>query len=224
VQKPHLQQKLLSRLLQLVDLEQDSIVIIGLGNPGADYSQTRHNAGFLVMDQLAVLLGFSFHKPWFSHYEYGAWHEAGLQKRLVFVKPLTFMNRSGDIVPQLQKKLFSGTPQSVQYLVLVDQMDLPHGELRLKKKGGTAGHNGLKSIHGYLQDAFFPLYIGIGRPPEAVPVIEHVLGVMSETELKLIQDVASRIRDGLLVLAGQGIDAAMAFVNSRPAKLPVAPE
>lgn len=144
---------------------------MGLGNPGAPYASTRHNAGFWVLDTLAQKAGVRFRKPFFSPYR---WAEiAHPEGRLVLVEPLTYMNRCGDILPDLEKK-FHLTPDRL--LVVVDQLDLPPGTLRLKSSGGSAGHNGLKSVESMLgTTAYKRLYVGIGRPADGA-IIPWVLG------------------------------------------------
>lgn len=122
------------------------------------------------------------------------------------------MNRSGDI--------FSANPDFLPdtdrtILVFCDQMDLPPGMLRLKSRGGTAGHNGLKSISQYINSSFFPLYIGIGRPDSGIDVISHVLGEASEFDSILIHKALDRVSAGLEILFRQGIEPAMSFMNQR---------
>ncbi|NNM55320.1 MAG: aminoacyl-tRNA hydrolase [Spirochaetales bacterium] len=158
---------------------------MGLGNPGSTYQNTRHNAGFWFVDQLAVLAGVSLYKPLFC-----SWRQAIVKYQshtVVLIQPLTFMNQSGRILPRLQRRFGF---EREHFLVAVDQMDLPPGRLRLKPKGSDAGHNGLKSLReAWGTDFFRRLTIGIGRPYDGAKVLEHVLGCL-DTQGRQIVDHA----------------------------------
>ncbi|MDX9801407.1 MAG: aminoacyl-tRNA hydrolase, partial [Spirochaetia bacterium] len=146
------------------------IAVIGLGNPGRDYSSTRHNAGFLTVDVLSQKLGIKLKKSFFANYYYGKGVYMG--KEIFLIKPLTFMNRSGLIIRSItvKKKI-----DLSEILVVCDNMDLLPGVVRLKKGGGDAGHNGLKSIMSYTGTGEFKrFYIGIGRPVDQEEVNDYV--------------------------------------------------
>jgi peptidyl-tRNA hydrolase, PTH1 family len=173
--------------------------VVGLGNPGADYQRTRHNVGFWVVQKLADKLGLVFS----AAANNGAYVEChtNLAKvahlypdlaidlnydaasLLSLVMPMTYMNRSGDIWFSYTEHWSSAGHELAKPLVCVDQMDLNSGMLRLKSKGGTAGHNGLKSLVEVMDVNFNPLYIGIGRPEPGISVVDHVLGVVEGDEL-----------------------------------------
>jgi PTH1 family peptidyl-tRNA hydrolase len=159
-------------------------LLVGLGNPGAQYERTRHNAGFWLLDILARRLGGEFRSERrFS----GDMATVRLEGRTVFLlKPTTFMNRSGQAVRALTH-FHKLTPQQV--LVVHDEIDLPPGTVRLKRDGGHGGHNGLRDIianFGGDRD-FYRLRIGVGRPaPGAGDVVDFVLNAPSAAEREAI--------------------------------------
>jgi len=153
-------------------LKKHNIVIVGLGNPGENYKNTRHNVGFNLIELLVEQLNLSQGRSWLRPCTW--WRKKSPSGDLILIKPLTFMNRSGDLFPWIKKK-FHVVPE--QIIVAVDNMDLPPGRLRMKPRGSSAGHNGLKSIiHITGSEDFHRLYIGIGRPVDK-QIIEYVLGV-----------------------------------------------
>ncbi len=151
-------------------------LIVGLGNPGPQYAETRHNVGFQFVDYLAGKHGLSF-----STFRFNAHLAFGKVKgqEVVLAKPLTFMNLSGQAVKPLLKSLGT-SPENL--LVVYDDMDLPLGAIRLRPKGGAGGHRGMQSIIDALGRQDFPrLRFGIGRPARGDPV-DYVLGEFSEEE------------------------------------------
>jgi PTH1 family peptidyl-tRNA hydrolase len=192
-----------------------TLVIIGLGNPGQRYTETRHNAGFWILQALADTLGIRLKKVLWKKLQIGRIELDGdfLFSQLVLVKPLTYMNRSGDILPVVEKEIGSALPdkhgvpstdpglsEETIFIIIVDNMDLVPGRLRMKMKGGTAGHNGLKSVSDYLGRNFVPLYVGIGRPHSEQTVIDYVLGVPEAAERKAHEDAISRGVRGIELL------------------------
>ncbi len=179
-------------------------VIVGLGNPGLKYELTRHNAGFMVVDNLVEDTG-------------GSWQSArwdGLMARIdlsglrvAVGKPATYMNLSGRFVSGLSR-YFKVAPEDV--LAVYDDVDLPLGTLKLARGGGTAGHKGVKSIIEELGTRDFPrLRVGIGKPAGARDVSGYVLGRFSDAELK---DISLAVEDALLALhtwTAEGIETAM---------------
>jgi PTH1 family peptidyl-tRNA hydrolase len=146
------------------------IAVVGLGNPGKQYETTRHNAGFRVLDQLAFDLSAKFEGRKFSA-QWGASVIDG--QRILLLKPLTFMNRSGEAIGQLMRyfKILSA-----QLLVVHDDLDLPLGRIRLTLKGGSGGHRGVASIMEHIGDQNFArLKLGIGRPLHDETVEAYVL-------------------------------------------------
>ena len=147
----------------------------GLGNPGSKYHRTRHNVGFDLIELLSEQLVLSLKKPLFRQYEYAG--DFSGTNSLHLIKPLTYMNRSGDIMPGLLRRKKISTES---LLIITDNMDLPPGKVRMKASGSSAGHNGLKSIiHNVGSGNFFRLYIGVGRPEKGTSVVDHVLGEFS---------------------------------------------
>ncbi len=155
-----------------------------------------------------------FRKPFFARYEH-ARLTTGPYGPVVFVKPLTFMNRTGLVVPRLMSRYHAG-PEKL--LVVCDNLDLEVGRVRLKRGGGTAGHNGLKSVVAETGSSeFYRLYIGIGRPSRGESVVEHVLGSPSENEAKAL-DVACRRAAEIIRDAIEGdLDQVMNDCNRRGA-------
>lgn len=176
-------------------------LLLGLGNPGPEYWQTRHNAGFWLIDRLAQTWALTFKKPFFQNFYAAEWVQP--EGRLLLAKPLTYMNRSGAAVWPLLNRLGA---QPRQCLVLVDQMDLPPGQWRLKERGGHAGHKGLKSLEEALGTQDFPrLFLGIGRPLEG-SVTDHVLGVPGESEMAQHRMTLERLLPGFPRLLSEGLE------------------
>lgn len=153
-------------------------LIVGLGNPGKQYENTRHNAGFMVVDALADELGWK----WSKKFLMGALVAEGNinGKKTILAKPQTFMNRSGQAVGKLAKK-YKVDPADI--VVVYDDADIELGDLRWRDAGSAGGHNGMKSIIHILGTQDFPrLRVGIGRPPEHVSLEDYVLGTMKKNE------------------------------------------
>ena len=151
-------------------------IIIGLGNPGSEYAETRHNTGFRVLDLLAEKAEKRFKKSFFRPFLF-AEYDTG-QSYFILIKPMTYMNRSGQIIPLLYKKWLG---ENYRFIIVCDNMDLQPGEIRIKQKGSSAGHNGIKSMLEYLDtDQFIRVFIGVGRPSSGENVVDHVLGRASE--------------------------------------------
>lgn len=141
-----------------------------------------------MIELLAEQLVLSLKKPLFRNYEY-ARQKVGSHS-LHLVKPLTYMNRSGDIMPSLLRR--KGTEKDA-LIVIVDNMDLPAGRVRMKANGSSAGHNGLKSIMANIETGeFYRLYIGVGRPEEGSTVVDHVLGEFSADNRKKVNAAIER--------------------------------
>ncbi len=191
------------------------MLLVGLGNPGDRYAGTRHNVGFLVLDRLAARAGTNFRpQPRLQ----GDLADVGSgDKRLRLLKPTTFMNNSGQSV-RASLDWFGWGPD--QLLVIVDDMDLPLGRLRLRASGSAGGHNGLRSIIQHLgSDAFARLRIGIGAPG-ASPVerrertVGHVLGRFAEAERPLLDQVLQEVVDGIDRIQRLGLERAGNHINA----------
>ncbi|MFZ4565929.1 MAG: aminoacyl-tRNA hydrolase [Prochlorococcaceae cyanobacterium] len=190
-------------------------LLVGLGNPGVRYAGTRHNVGFLVLDRLASGAGTSFRpQPRLQ----GDLADVGSgDQRLRLLKPTTFMNNSGQSV-RASLDWFGWGPE--QLLVIVDDMDLPLGRLRLRASGSAGGHNGLRSIIQHLgSDAFARLRIGIGAPGES-PVerrertVGHVLGRFTDGERPLLDQVLQEVVDGIDRIQRLGLERAGNRINA----------
>ena len=174
-------------------LTADIRLIVGLGNPGADYVETRHNAGFWLVDLIAAerSLSFRFEK------RYNA-DECKFKlegKDIYLLKPQAFMNRSGQAVAALAR-YYKIKPE--QILVLHDELDLPPGTNRIKQAGGHGGHNGLRDIVNHLGSReFFRVRVGIGHPGDASQVVNYVLRKPSVADLNAIE---AANRDTLAVM------------------------
>lgn len=186
-------------------------LIVGLGNPGTQYTQTRHNVGFRVVDYLAQKHGWSWEKRGRALIASGT---LGLEK-VTLVKPLTFMNLSGEAVSELVH-WYKLQPEDV--LVIYDDMDLPVGKIRLRGKGSAAGHNGLSNITHYLHtDAIPRLRVGIGRPiHQRGDTIKYVLGIPATDERILLSTSEEQAADAIPLILELGLDAAMNQLNADP--------
>lgn len=185
-------------------------LIIGLGNPGRQYQNTRHNVGFMIIDRLAGRLGVSF-----SRLESKALVTKGdyQDDRLVLAKPQTFMNLSGQAVGALVK--FYKVPLE-QILVVYDDADLPLGTLRMRPGGGSSGQKGMASILERLGTQDVPrLRFGIGRPPGRMPASAYVLQDFGKDELEILPGLLDRSVDAVLAFVREGLDAAMNQYNGQ---------
>ncbi|MDH5326985.1 MAG: aminoacyl-tRNA hydrolase [Gammaproteobacteria bacterium] len=159
-------------------------LIVGLGNPGPQYELTRHNAGFWLVDELARQKGVLFRNESKFHADVCLLSLDGYQIRLL--KPHTYMNRSGLAVAAISR--FYKIPVE-NILVVHDELDLPPGEVRLKKGGGHGGHNGLRDIAAQLGKEFLRLRIGIGHPGNSREVADYVLGKAAKADAERIEDI-----------------------------------
>jgi PTH1 family peptidyl-tRNA hydrolase len=185
-------------------------LIVGLGNPGADYAKTRHNAGFWFCEQLAGALGTTLKKEPRFHGVAGQAHPAGVWLLL----PQTFMIRSGQAVRALMQ-FYRITP--AEMLVVHDELDIPPGQMRLKFGGGLGGHNGLKDITAQLgtQD-YWRLRIGIGHPGDRNEVVNYVLKPPRKEEQSEIDAAIHTALAAWPQLARGEFEAATQRINSKP--------
>jgi PTH1 family peptidyl-tRNA hydrolase len=189
-------------------VEKETYLIIGLGNPGRDYRLNRHNIGFRAIDRLSkgwsIPLGNVRNKALIGH---GQLEEV----KVILAKPQTFMNLSGQSVAPLLR--FYKIPQE-KMLVIVDDLDLPLGTLRLRENGGSAGHKGMTSIIGQLgSNDFLRLRLGIGRPAGRLPVEDYVLQNFTEKEEELLSSLLDRSAEAVEVFINKGIKSAMTQFN-----------
>jgi len=174
-------------------------LFVGLGNPGAKYAGNRHNIGYMAVDRIAADHGFG---PWRSKFQ-GVISEGRLgREKAILLKPETFMNLSGQSVGEAMRfhKL-----EPVDVIVFHDELDLAPGKCRLKTGGGHAGHNGLRSIHAHIGEAYDRVRLGIGHPGDKNRVAGYVLADFAKAEADWLDDLLRGISDGAAALAdGEG--------------------
>lgn len=187
-------------------------IVVGLGNPGNKYAHTRHNAGFMVIDEIASRSSAPAIKKRF-HAELTEVRYLGY--RLVLAKPQTFMNDSGVTIRELLN-WYKVTPKEL--MIVVDDLDIPFGRLRLRPDGSAGGHNGLKSIFRETGTTAFPrLRVGIGRPKhEGAQTIGHVLSTFSAEEAHHLPKVIAASADTLEVWLKEGLLVSMNAINGVP--------
>lgn len=185
-------------------------LVVGLGNPGKRYEWTRHNVGFLVVDELSRHLSVLAPQKKFK----GLLLEGSLgEHRVLALKPQTFMNLSGESVQETVN--FYKIPPESHLIVVSDDLDLPLGTIRIRPSGGTGGHNGLKSITSLLgTDRFCRVRIGIGRS-DKVPTESYVLTEVSGPDLKPFKEAVERAAHAVRVIIEEGIQIAMNQFNKR---------
>lgn len=183
-------------------------LVVGLGNPGKDYEKTRHNIGFMVLDEVARACSISLEKSKFEGL-FGKGHIFGRQ--IMLLKPSTFMNRSGNSVSRV---LDYFNVDSAEMVVIYDDLDLEFGKIRIREKGGHGGHNGLRSIISSVGGPEFPrIRVGIGRPVGEKDVTAHVLGGFSKEEKKDLENLISLSKDAVLSVLDEGLNYAMNRYN-----------
>lgn len=186
-------------------------MVVGLGNPGAEFAGTRHNAGADAVLELARRHGTGRLRP-VKGQRYLADEVRIGGRRVLLVVPTTYMNESGAAVGPLVRR--SGVEVPEHLVVIHDELDLPPGGLQVKLGGGLAGHNGLRSIHAHLHsDAFARIRIGIGKPPGEG--VEHVLHRPSKRDRELIDAATAMAADAVEVIAASGLTAAMNRFNAK---------
>lgn len=191
-------------------MAQDIVMVVGLGNPGADYENTRHNAGALFVEALARSAGQTLRPEKKYHGLYARIQWQGLDLHLL--NPTTFMNRSGLAIKALAD-FFKIQPQ--QILIAHDELDLPPGTAKLKKGGGHGGHNGLRDAIAHLgANDFQRLRIGIGHPGDSRRVTGYVLGRLGKQETEELNAVIDEIMRVLPDAASGKLPAAMNRLHS----------
>ncbi len=185
-------------------------LIVGLGNPGRQYRDTRHNIGFMVVDRLAASLGAAFSRLQFRALTIDTRYNG---RRLILAKPQTYMNESGQAVGSLAR--FYKIPME-NVVVIHDDVDLPFGVLRLRPGGSSAGQKGVESIISRLGTKEFPrLRMGVGRPPGQKMAAAYVLQEFNREEKTDLPMVLDRAVEALQVFVTQGLDAAMNRYNGQ---------
>lgn len=184
-------------------------LIVGLGNPGAEYAKTRHNAGFILVEKLAE----QWKSSWASERKFVA-RIAKAERgggKVILCEPQTFMNLSGEAVGALVK--YYQLPLA-KVLIVVDDADLPLGEIRLRPGGGSGGHHGLESVTQHLGSRDYArLRVGIGRKDEARQITGHVLGKFAEDEREMLEKVLERAAGQIECWLSAGLQKAMSQFN-----------
>ncbi|MCX7664488.1 MAG: aminoacyl-tRNA hydrolase [Gemmataceae bacterium] len=186
-------------------------VVVGLGNPGRQYEQTRHNIGFMVLDYLASAPHVS---GWRSRFQGLVTETSEASQPVLLVKPETFMNLSGRCVRQVVDfyKLAAS-----DVLIICDDIALPLGKLRVKASGSSGGQNGLKSIEQSLgTQNFARLRVGVGQPSEYQDAAEYVLSRFKPGELATVEDAIARSAQAVMIWVREGIEACMNKTNGPP--------
>lgn len=186
-------------------------IIVGLGNPGKDYANTRHNIGFDVIDKLAEQENISVlekkHKAII-----GKGYVAG--QKCILAKPQTFMNLSGESVRELVD--YYKVDEKEELIVISDDISLDVGQLRIRKKGSAGGHNGLKNIISHLgHDTFMRVKMGVGEKPKGYDLADYVLGHFSAGERAVMDEAAGRAADAIRMMITEDADAAMNEYNRK---------
>ncbi len=189
-------------------------IIVGLGNFGKEYVNTRHNIGFDVIDKLAEQENISVlekkHKA-----VIGKGTVAG--QKCILAKPLTYMNLSGECVRELLD--YYKADETSELIVISDDISLDVGQLRIRKKGSAGGHNGLKNIIAHLgHDSFIRIKVGVGEKPKNWDLADYVLGRFSAPERKMMDEAAGQVADAIRTIITQDADAAMNQFNGTKKK------
>ena len=179
-------------------------LIVGLGNPGPEYSTTRHNIGFLAVDQLAEEYNIPLCRRCFKAV-YGIGFVGAC--KTIIAEPLTYMNRSGEAVAELAAH-YTITPAHIT--IIHDDMDISFGQLRIKTRGGSAGHRGVHSIQQHCGDAeWIRIRIGIGKPPSLIAPVDYVLQNFTDSETEGLKEVIRKTIHCVSVLFNEGPQIAM---------------
>ena len=185
-------------------------LVVGLGNPGNKYEDTRHNAGFRVADLIAQDFNLSFNKTKFDTIFGRGFIE---DVDVLLAKPMAFMNRSG---PPLQKLAHYFRIPGEDMLVIHDDIDLAFGRLKIKEKGGHGGHNGIRSImDAFGGGDFARLRIGVGRSEAGENVTDHVLGRFSDDKSEMVARIIAVARDAVVTVLGEGMKVGMNAFNRK---------
>lgn len=183
-------------------------LIVGLGNPEEDYSKTRHNMGFNVVNKIAKKYGIEINKKKFDSL-YG---EGMIEnEKVILLKPQTYMNLSGKAIIQVVN--FYKIPLE-NICVIYDDMDIEKGQIKIRKKGGAGSHNGMKSVVAELNsEAFARIRVGIGNPKFKDDSINYVIGAIPEEEVKVLDEGTTKAAEAMIAILKDGIDNAMNKFN-----------
>lgn len=189
-------------------------IIVGLGNPGKEYENTRHNAGFNSLDVLAGKYNISIRE---------AEHKALVGKgyiegqKVILVKPQTYMNNSGEAVREITD-YYKVDPES-ELIVLYDDISLPVGTLRIRDKGSAGGHNGIKSLIQHLgTQVFLRIKVGVGEKIPEMDLVNHVLGHFNKDDAEVMKESFTKAAQATVLMLGGDIEKAMNIYNTKPKK------
>ena len=184
-------------------------VVIGLGNPGKKYEKTRHNIGFIAIDNLRKKLNVNDEREKFQ----ALVSEKNIDgEKVIFLKPQTFMNLSGNSVIEIVN--FYKLDPKKDIIVIYDDMDLSFGDIRIREKGSSGGHNGIKSIISHIGEEFIRIKCGIGAKEK--DAVEHVLGEFNQTEQKDLDEILEKINNCVIeMLSVQNLDRIMQKYNKK---------
>ncbi len=186
-------------------------IIVGLGNPGKEYKNTRHNIGFDVIDVIAEKEGISVtEKKHKAHVGKGVI----CGQKVILAKPQTYMNLSGESVRSLLD--YYKADEEEELIVISDDISLPPGQIRIRKKGSAGGHNGLKNIIAHLgHDTFMRIKMGVGEKPKGYDLADYVLGHFDNVDRKIMDDAAKNAADAIDMILTADVDAAMNHYNKK---------
>ena len=184
-------------------------VVIGLGNPGKKYEKTRHNIGFIAVDNLRKQMHLSDEREKLQ----ALVSEKNIDgEKVIFLKPQTFMNLSGNSVIEIVN--FYKLDPKKDIIVIYDDMDLSFGDIRIREKGSSGGHNGIKSIISHIGEEFIRIKCGIGAKEK--DAVEHVLGEFNQTEQKDLDKILEKINNCVIeMLSVQNLDRIMQKYNKK---------
>jgi PTH1 family peptidyl-tRNA hydrolase len=192
-------------------------LVVGLGNPGSQYSGTRHNVGFEAVDALAAKLGWIGQRAEFDRLAREKFNGLAMDglagsEKMLLLKPTTFMNVSGSAV-QSAMAFYQLSPPDL--MIVLDDLALPCGKIRLRAGGSSGGHNGLRDIERVLGTDQYPrLRLGIDAAPENIPGRDYVLGKISPQQRSLIDPAVIRATDAIVTWIEKGIESAMSLFNA----------
>lgn len=187
------------------------LLFVGLGNPGGKYAKNRHNIGYMAVDRVAEDYGFA---PWRAKFQ-GQITEGRLgSEKVLLLKPETYMNKSGQSVGEAMR-FYKLEPQDV--IVFHDELDLAPGKARVKQGGGHAGHNGLRSIHAHIGEAYGRVRLGIGHPGRKELVPTYVLQDFPKADADWLENLLRGISDGAAELAAGRNDKFLNAISLRTA-------
>ena len=199
-------------LFKKIEKKEDTMpithLVVGLGNPGEEYAYTRHNAGFLAIDYICLKCGGECQRAKFNALT-GEWRIGG--KRVLLMKPLTFMNHSGKAIIEAVN-FYKIPPENV--IIISDDITLDIGRMRIRRSGSAGGHNGLKSVIEHLGTDKFPrIKLGAGQKPSEYPMTDWVLGKIPKAEEKYLQKIIEKVPVALEQMLNNKLEEAMCEFN-----------